>query len=213
MPFKMPKKIESERIVLVPPYPPTFELAKEIFAKIDLSRKNLRDWLAWVDSTKRPEDQYTNWLVDWVQKNWESGTGFAYLIRDKKTKALLGAIDLMKCDETHKTAEIGYWLSDDAAGHGYMTEAVRALEGAAFTAGINRIVIGADTQNIRSSNVPKRCGYHLDGIMRSVRWDARWQSFRDDHIWSKLKSEWLSEQKNRVSLKSPCNLRRNVYNR
>ena len=192
--FKMPEKIESERLVLLRPYP-TFELAKEIFEKVDLSRNTLRDWLPWVDGTKSPEAEYTNWLINWVQQHWDEGKGFAYLIRNKETNAILGAIDLMNYHETHKSAEIGFWLSDDAVGQGYMTEAVHAIESEAFKQDLNRIVIGNDTQNARSVNVAKRCGYHLDGVLRSAAWDERWQGFRDSNVWSKLKSEWLAEQK------------------
>ena len=151
MKFNFPKQIKSERIMLIRPFPPTFNLAKEIFKKVDLSRKTLREWLSWVDSTKQPEDRY-GWL-DGVQKNWEIRVGFAYLIRDKKTQALLGVIDLMDCNEKHKSAEIGYWLSDNAVGHGYMAEAVKALEIVAFKKGLNRIIIRTDTQNKRSDNV------------------------------------------------------------
>ena len=193
--LKMPEKIASERIILLRPFPPTFELAKEIFEKVELSRKTLRDWLPWVDGTKSPEAEYTNWLINWAQQNWNEGKGFAYLIRHKKTKAVLGAIDLMDYNEKHKSAEIGYWLSDDASGCGYMTEAIHALENVAFKKGLNRIMIGSDVQNERSMNVIKRCGYHLEGVLRSNMWDDRWQSFRDTLIGSKLKSEWLAEQK------------------
>ena len=192
--LNMPEKIEGVRIVLMRPFA-TFELAKEIFEKVELSRNTLRDWLPWVDGTKSPEAEYTNWLINWVQKHWDEGKGFAYLIRHKKTNAVLGAIDLMNYDETHKSAEIGYWLSNDAVGHGYMTEAVRALETVAFELGLNRIVIGNDTENTRSVNVPKRCGYHLDGVLRQDKWSDQKKSFRDSNVWSKLKSEWLAEQK------------------
>ncbi|MBQ4472489.1 MAG: GNAT family N-acetyltransferase [Alphaproteobacteria bacterium] len=193
--FKMPQKITSERIVLVRPYPPTFKLAEEVFEKVELSRETLQKWLPWVPGTKTPEDEYTHWLVNWAQQHWNEGHGFAYLIRDKKTKAVLGAIDLMQVDEVNKSAEIGYWLSNDAVGHGYMTEAVRALESVAFKLGLNRIMIGNDTENTRSVNVPKRCGYHLDGVLRQDKWSEALQSFRDSNVWSKLKSEWLVEQK------------------
>ena len=186
--LKMPDKIRSERIVLERPIQPTFKLAEEIFKKVDLSRKTLREWLSWVDGTKRPEDRYS-WLVNGAQKNWETGTGYAYLIRDKKTLSLLGVIDLMDYSEKHKSAEIGYWLSDDAVGYGYMTEAVKVLEATAFKRGLNRIVIRTDTQNIRSDNVPKRCGYYLEGTLRSCKWDAMHKRFSDIHVWSKLKSE------------------------
>jgi len=193
--LNMPEKIVSERIVLVRPYPASFELAKEIFEKVELSRKTLRDWLPWVDGTKTPEDEYMGWLVNWCEKNWKEGRGFAYLIRHKKTKAVLGAIDLMRYIEQNKSAEIGYWLSDDAVGHGYITEAVHTLEKIGFEQGLNRIVIANDAENVRSVNVTKRCGYHLDGVMRKEQWSERWGSFRDHNVWSKLKSEWLAEQK------------------
>lgn len=186
---KYPKKIDSERIILKHPIRPSFKLAKEIFDKVELSRKTLREWLSWVDGTKRPEDRYA-WLVNGAQKSWETGEGYAYLIRNKKTQDLLGVIDLMDYNEKHKSAEIGYWLSDDAVGHGYMTEAVKALETIAFKKGLNRITIRTDTHNIRSDNVPKRCGYYLEGMLRSCKWDKIHKRFSDIHIWAKLKSDW-----------------------
>ena len=193
--LKMPEKMKGKRIVLLRPYPPTFELAKEIFEKVDLSRKTWRNWLPWVDNTKTPEDEFSHWLVNWAQQHWNENKGFAYLIRHKKTNEILGAIDLLRYIEENRSAEIGYWLSDDAVGHGYMTEAVRVLESAAFKRGLNRIVIANDTENIKSANVPKRCGYHLDGIMRQEQWSEELHSFRDMNVWSKLKSEWAQEQK------------------
>ena len=96
--------------------------------------------------------------------------------------------------DENKSGEIGYWLADDAVGHGYMQEAIRALESEAFKAGLNRIVIGNDTQNVRSAHVAKRCGYVLEGIMRQDAWDGYHKRFRDCNIWSKLKSEWEQEQ-------------------
>ena len=191
----MPKKIKSERVILERPSP-TFELAEEIFGKVNLSRKALRQWLSWVDGTKRPEDRY-GWLVNGVQKNWKTGEGYPYLIRNQKTLDLLGVIDLMDYSEKHKSAEIGYWLSDDAVGYGYMSEAVKILEATAFKKGLNRIVIRTDVKNIRSDNVPKRCGYYLEGTLRSYKWDERHKKFADIHIWSKLKSEWNTHQKNK----------------
>ena len=190
----MPEEINGDRIVLVRPYPATFDLAKEIFEKVTHSREVLRDWLPWVDSTKTAEDEYTNWLISWCQKRWQEGSGFAYLIRHKETQDLLGAIDLMRYIDKNKSAEIGYWLSNDATGKGYMIEAVKLLESVAFQQSVNRLVISNDTANERSINVAKRCGYHLDGVMRQEQWFERWHSFRDINVWSKLREEWLASQ-------------------
>ena len=75
-----------------------------------------------------------------------------------------------------------------------MQEAVRALETEAFQAGINRIIIRNDTQNLRSARVAKKAGYTLEGIMRQDAWDDYHKRLRDTNIWAKLKSDWEKER-------------------
>ena len=195
--LNMPERIESEQVILVRPYPPTPELAKEVFEKIDLSRKTLSEWLGWIEATKTPEDV---WLVNGSYENWDKGIGYAYLIRHKKTNAVLGAIDLMSYKEKHKSAEIGYWLSNDAVGHGYMTESLRALEKVAFEQGLNRLAILSECENTRSVGVAKRCGYHQEGILRAYRWNESRQKLCDVYVGSKLKAEWEKEHQKDNSL-------------
>lgn len=192
MPLKMPQKIKSERIILEAAYPPTFALATEIVEKAKPSYETLRQWLPWPDKVKCPEDEY-GYLINHVQKNWNEGSGFAYIVRNKDTKAFAGLIDFFRYDDKSKTSEIGYWLINEAVGHGYITEAVRAIEKTVFKQGVNRIQIRNDTRNIRSLNVPKRCGYHLDGTIRAAAWASYFQDYRDENVWSKLKSEWEEE--------------------
>ncbi len=193
--MQLPKQIESERIVLKHPAKPTFKLAKELYAIIDKSRNTLREWFPWPDKTNSPEDEFTYYLVGLCQKKWNEGTAFGYIIFDKKTKRILGNINLCSVDEKNKSAEIGFWLSDEATGHGYMQEAVYALESVAFATGINRIVIKNDTDNVRSAHVAKRCGYTFEGVMRQDAWDEFHGRFRNTNVWSKLKSEWEKETK------------------
>ena len=193
--MKFPEQIETERLLLKRPFPPTFELAQKLYTIVDESRETLREWLPWVDQTRSAEDEYSHFLVDWCQKHWEEGKGFPYLIHEKKTQGVIGAIDFMKFSEPNKTGEIGYWLGDSAVGFGYMQEALKAVEKTAFELGINRIEIKNDTMNDRSVHVTQKAGYHLDGIARQDAWDAYHNRFRDTNIWSKLKSEWLERQK------------------
>ena len=70
-----------------------------------------------------------------------------------------------------------------------MQEAVKSLEKTAFEAGLNRIIIRNDTNNTRSVNVAKSCGYHLDGVMRQDKWSDIFQKFVDSNVFSKLKSD------------------------
>ena len=141
----MPEKITSERITLQAAKNPTFKLAEEIYAAVDKSRENLKKWLPWAETTLSAEDEFM-YLSDWCDKHWREGTAFAYLIRKSDNSEFLGVIDIIKVDEKNKTSEIGYWLSSDAEGKGYMSEALKALEPELFKAGINRIEIRNDPQ-------------------------------------------------------------------
>lgn len=187
--MEMPEKIISERLILERPFPASFKLAEEIFAKVEASRSTLRLWLPWVDKTLSAEDEFINYLATYCLDCWKNKSGFPYIIRLKDTNELIGSIDLMSVDEQSKSGEIGYYLFDSAVGFGYMQEAVKCIENKAFEIGLNRIVIKNDTNNSRSANVAKRCGYHLDGIMRQDKWNDITQNLRDTNVFSKLKSE------------------------
>ena len=187
--MEMPEKIISERLILERPYPASFKLAEEIFAKVEDSRATLRLWLPWVDKTLRVEDEFINYLHSYCIDCWEHKTGFPYIIRLKETNELIGSIDLMSVNEQRQSGEFGYYLFDSAVGFGYMQEAIKCLEEKAFELGLNRIVIKNDTKNTRSVNVAKRCGYHLDGVMRQDRWNDVTQTLRDTNVFSKLKSD------------------------
>ena len=185
------EKICGERIVLER-IKPTFKLAKELFAKVEMSADSLLPWLSWVLNTKSAEDEYA-YLLNWCDKHWRNEQGCAYVIRHKETKAALGIIDLCNFKKADKSAEIGYWLSIDAVGNGYMSEAVKLVETEAFALGFHRIVIRNDTRNMRSANVAKNCGYHLDGVMRNDHWAEHENRYVDTNIWSKLDGEKEAE--------------------
>ena len=185
--MKFPMKIEGKRVFLQHPAKPTFALATELFATIDASRDTLSKWLPWPKNTKRPEDEFGA-LLDWDQK-WQEKKSFAYIIRDIKTKKILGMIEFMFADTENKSGEIGYWLSSKVEGCGYMSEALKLFEDVIFGQGFNRILIRNDTRNTRSVNVAARAGYHLDGVLRQVRWSSEEKCFISLNLWSKLKSD------------------------
>ena len=185
--MKFEEELIGERIFLERPKA-TFEQAKEIFALVDVSRETLAPWLAWCDKTKVPEDSY-GYLKDWCQGHWEKEEGFAYLIREKETRAFCGVADIFAMSKEDKSWEIGYWLGTPYVGKGYMQEAVKLIEAQAFANGIHRIVIQNDTENTRSAKVASRAGYYLDGVLRQNKWSDYKRSFRDTNVWSKLKDE------------------------
>ncbi len=182
-----PYTIKGQHIILQHPRQPSFALAQELFAAIDASRERLGRWLPWPKNTKRPEDEFAA-LQDW-QTKWQEKKSFAYIIRDMKSKKLLGMIEFMFADMENRSGEIGYWLSSAEEGHGYMTEALGLLEKEIFAQGFNRILIRNDTRNQRSVNVAERAGYHLDGVMRQIRWSPEEQCFISLNMWSKIRDD------------------------
>ena len=184
----MPGRIATARLVLERPWPATPELAAEIFAAVDRSRATLRLWLPWIDTTLRPEDELA-YLAGPCAEGWERKRSFRYAIRLASTGEFAGFVALETVNETHRKGEVGYWLSDAHVGHGYMQEAVLALERAAFAAGLNRLVIRNDTRNARSVRVALATGHRLEGILRQDHWDAVAERFVDTNVFAKLKSD------------------------
>ena len=66
--------------------------------------------------------------------------------------------------------EIGYWLARSAAGHGYMSEALTALESELFAFGFDKITLDIDAGNTASENVAKRNGYALAKRLPMASW-------------------------------------------
>jgi hypothetical protein len=181
------ERIQTRRLILERPKP-TFELAQEIYTYVQLSLSNLQPWLPWANSVESVEGEFA-YLLNWCDKHWEERTGFAFVIRDKDIRRFLGIIDVFRINENDKVGEIGYWLQNNAMGQGYMREAVLAVEKQCFIAGLNRIEIRNDPRNTSSANVARGAGYHLDGVLREVRWSEYDKKFVDSNVWSKLKEE------------------------
>jgi RimJ/RimL family protein N-acetyltransferase len=63
--------------------------------------------------------------------------------------------------------EIGYWIRTSEAGHGVMTEAVRAIAAFGFDRlEAKRIFIRCDRDNIASRRVAEKAGFTLEGTFR-----------------------------------------------
>ncbi len=82
--------------------------------------------------------------------------------------------------------EIGYWLARSAAGYGYMTEALTALESELFAFGFDKITLDIDAGNTASENVAKRNGYTLVKCLPMASW-AKCVGKCDSLIYEKRK--------------------------
>ncbi|MFK8002901.1 MAG: GNAT family N-acetyltransferase [Polyangiales bacterium] len=80
---------------------------------------------------------------------------------------LLGSVGAALSPES-LSAEVGYWLTEDARGKGAATLALGALCDALFGAGYERLSADVLAGNPKSERVLERAGFRFEGVIRSV---------------------------------------------
>jgi ribosomal-protein-alanine N-acetyltransferase len=109
----------------------------------------------------------------------------------KDEDKLFGAVELMNCKREgfEGDVEVGYVMSHDYWGHGYMAEAVMAMEKLAFEVfHIKRLLCGYFKPNLQSKRVGEKCGFrYLETI--SGDFDYPGEAGKVDLILTSLNSE------------------------
>ena len=97
----------------------------------------------------------------------EEGSGARLAIERGADGVFLGWVGLTRWNPDHRSASLGYCLDDAAWGHGYATEAARALLQWAFdTLDLNRVQAEADTRNAASARVLEKLGFEHEGTLQ-----------------------------------------------
>ena len=130
--------------------------------------------------------------VRWIKTHagaWANGSSLtlAIALRASPT-ALVGAVSLAIAPE-HARGELGYWIALAEWGHGYATEAARAL--ATFGFGVlelHRIQARHFTRNEASGRVMQKLGMRFEGVNRGAY--LRWGRFEDVSVYGILAEEW-----------------------
>jgi ribosomal-protein-alanine N-acetyltransferase len=81
-------------------------------------------------------------------------------------RAFLGACDLSDIDWRHRRGEVGFVLANNAWGHGYGLEAMRAVVDHAAALGLKRLWARAHAGNERSERLLERLGFEPEGYLR-----------------------------------------------
>ncbi len=162
----------------------TIKDAEAIFQLIDTDRGYLREWLPFVDFTHSARDT-AQFLKSVTAKDNHSDLIFAILVSD----AVAGIIGFKTMDFLNRKLEIGYWLAETQQGKGIVCRSCAALIRYAFTAmGMNRIQIKVAVGNSKSSRIPERLGFKLEGIERAG--ELIRHKYVDLQVYSLLKQEW-----------------------
>ena len=97
----------------------------------------------------------------------EEGSGARLAMERVCDQAFIGWCSLTRWNPDYRSASMGYCLDDAAWGHGYATEAGRALLQWAFdTLDLNRVQAETDTRNAASARVLEKLGFVREGTLR-----------------------------------------------
>jgi RimJ/RimL family protein N-acetyltransferase len=119
----------------------------------------------------------------------QDGSGARLAMDRASDGAFLGWCSLTGWNPDYRSASLGYCLSEAAWGHGYATEAARALLQWAFdTLDLNRVQAETDTRNRASARVLEKLGFLREGTLREdcvVNGDVS-----DSWVYGLLRREW-----------------------
>lgn len=115
-----------------------------------------------------------------------------FLIETKQGEPL-GLIEVRDIEPEHAAGEISYWLTVEAQGQGFMSEALAAMLPYCFgELGLNRLYAYHMVRNLASGKVLQKNGFELEGVLRQrVR---KWGVFEDVMVLSILRQDWEGNQ-------------------
>lgn len=161
------------------------EKANTIYESITKDKSRLQRYLPWVEymSSVADEENY----IRKTALDWLDGTYFDYSIFRLSDGAFVGCAGVHNISWNDAHAELGYWVTSEGEGKGYVSEAVRLLEEELFRVGFHRIEIRCDKNNERSAAVPQRCGYQHEGTLREDKVEMGVR--RTTLVWGKLRTD------------------------
>jgi RimJ/RimL family protein N-acetyltransferase len=123
----------------------------------------------------------------------EEGDGLNLAAVTANGGELVGDMSLMWRSEAHRMGEVGYLLHPAATGHGYATEASRALLRIGFEAlGWHRIIGRIDARNAASARVLERLGMRREAEFVENEWiKGEWAS---EVVYAMLDREWAASR-------------------
>jgi RimJ/RimL family protein N-acetyltransferase len=175
--------IETDRMRLRAPQPEDLAPLHAIQSREDVSR-----WLYWgprsVEDVRRALDR---------QINQDRTQELALVAERHDTGDLIGHLTLTLGPPEHRQAEIGFMFHPDHHGHGYATEASRALLALAFTFyDLHRVYGRLESRNAASGRVLERLGMRREAHLIENEWvKGEWQS---EAIYAVLAREWRAQQ-------------------
>ncbi len=159
--------------------------APELWKLTDQNRTYLRQWLPWLDHINSLNDTLA--FIKKSQEQFANNNGFQAGIGLENS--IVGVVGYHEMDWENRTTSIGYWIAAACQGRGLATNACRILVNHAFTElKLNRVEIACATDNIKSQAIPRRLGFHQEGVIRQAEW--LYDRYVDHVLYGILAGEW-----------------------
>jgi RimJ/RimL family protein N-acetyltransferase len=145
----------SERLVLRPWEPADASRVAEIMQDPSIHR------FVAVPNPYSREDAH-RFVTETATRARTDGTGLECGVVERASGRLVGSAALRLSTDP----EIGYWVAGDAQGNGYAAEMTAALARWAFHAGVRRVRLVCDVQNLASARSALAAGFRFEGVAR-----------------------------------------------
>lgn len=178
--------------------------------RLVLRGPEMSDHLAWAQLRRRSEAFLREWEPSWApdhfsrkafrnRVHWslrarEEGRALALFLIRRDDGRLLGAITLDNIRRGPAQAgQIGYWIGEEFARQGYMSEAVAGVVSHAFASlDLSRVEAACLEENVASRGVLDRTGFAFEGLARRyLQINGRW---RDHVLYARLRSDRAAEE-------------------
>jgi len=180
--------IETARLRLRPFAETDLDALANILARPDVTQ--------YLDTEPMTRQEVASTLQQRITMNRlnQEGDNLMLAIEVKETGQLIGSANLIWLSEEYAQGEIGYTLHPDHQGHGYASEATRALMDYGFREiELHRIVGCCDDRNERSIRLLERVGMRREAHFRQIEWvKGEWCS---QFVYAILREEWEARQR------------------
>jgi len=173
--FKKKVQIDTERLILRLPQHADFRAWSTL-------RYESQDFLSPWEPTWAPDHlsrkSFTN-RVYWSQRSVNEGTALPLFLVRRSDHQLMGAITLDPIRRgPAQTATMGYWIGQQFARDGYMSEAILALVHYAFVKlDLSRIESACLPDNVPSRGALEKCGFKYEGVAQAyLQINGRWRT-------------------------------------
>lgn len=127
--------------------------------------------------------------VTWAERAIRQGEAYPLFLFRKKDGLIIGGLTLSNIRRHPAQAgTLGYWVGEQFALQGYMTEALQVVRDHAFRQlEISRLEAACLPDNIASRRLLERCGFNYEGVARAyLQIDGRW---RNHVLYAALRSD------------------------